>query len=165
LGLREAIRKKQGLTAVVACVIIAVAMVAIFVQARDGGFASPDDVYYTKDDGKTFYPDTADKLMVPDASGNPNVRAHLIEVNGKQVVGYMSRMTPEALKTIQEAQEARKAGRPVDGRKLSAIAQNGVEYKKPGDAKWIPSSDVQAVTKIRSLQRPGEGNVASNGKG
>lgn len=163
MGVRETFQKKQSLTAVIAILALAGASIAIFVQARSSDSASFGDMYFTKDDGKTVYLDSPEKLMLPDDAGNPHVRAHVIESGDKQVVTYLSRMSPNALKVLAEAQEAKKAGKPLNGQKISGAVQNGLEYKKPGETKWVPTSDAQAVTRIRKSEQLSGSKLASGG--
>jgi hypothetical protein len=155
VGIRETIGKKKSLTVVGAVVVLVGSIVAIIVQARSFGPGGPGDSYFTVDDGKTFFVGDSKKLPPFDEGGKQAVRAHVFECGGKRVVGYVSRYTADALATIEEAKQARAAGRlPANVGKLATVAQNGTEIKRPGDTKWVIGNVNTAAQKIRIFKCP-----------
>ena len=155
MGLRESINKKQSLVAAVACVMIAGAAVAIFIQARDDGSSTSGKVYFSNDDGKTFFPAPTTMLPPFDKDGKPAYRAHVFECGGKRVTGYLSRYTPRALKALEEAKAARGTGKPpANVRELATIGTTGLEVKRPGDATWVSQADATRATRVRTFRCP-----------
>jgi hypothetical protein len=145
VGIRETIQKSQKWTVVVAAVVLVGAVIAIIVQAQSLGPAGPGDAFYTVDDGKTFFAGDSRKLAPFDYGGKQAVRAHVFECEGKKVVGYMSRYTPESLELFEEAKAARAEGRPPKNvQKLATVAFTGTELKKPGADKWVIQNDKNA---------------------
>lgn len=87
------------------------------------------ELYFTNDDGKTWFADRWDRATPFDKDGKEAVCATVYDCNGKTFVAYMTRLTPDSIKKAQanggKLQPATTANPPL--RK---------EYKKPGDAKW-----------------------------
>jgi hypothetical protein len=153
VGLREAIKSNQAIVVALALVMIVGSAVAIFFQARDDGSADSGRVYFSNDDGKSFFDDKSTKLPGFLRDGKPAYRAHVFVCGGKRVTGYLSRFTPEALKALEEANAYRGTGKPPPNvRQLATIGTTGTEVKRPGDAKWISQADAAAATRIRAFR-------------
>jgi hypothetical protein len=151
---RELIKGKQSAAVALAVVMIAGAAVAIYVQARDSS-AGPGSAYFSTDDGKTFFADSATKLPPFDKGGKPAYRAHVFECGGKRVVGYLSRYRPEAIAALQEAAAARGTGKPPrNAAALAAVGTYGLELKRPGDPGWANQADPRVATMIRVYRCP-----------
>ena len=154
VGIREAIKSRQSAAAVVALVMIVGAAIAIYVQARDTGGGS-GKVYFSIDDGKTFFADKGTRLPPFDKDGRAAYRAHVFECGGKRVVGFLSRYTPEALRALDEAQAARGTGKPPPNvRALASIGTYGLEVKRPGDPVWVSQADTRRATWVRVFRCP-----------
>ena len=156
MGIRETIEKKRPLVVAIAIVIIVGAVVAIFVQARNFSSFHAGDAYFTIDDGQTFFVDTGAKLAPFEKDGKMAVRAHVFQCGGKLVVGYLSRYTPETLKAIEDAKEARKQGKPPPNvHLLASMGTTGLEVKVPGaNNPWVKQADIKSATKIRVFRCP-----------
>jgi hypothetical protein len=153
VGIRETLKARQSLSIAIACIAIVGAAIAIFVQARNVG-SNPGDVYFTTDDGQTFFAGDGRKFPPFEIDGKTAYRAHVFECKGKRVVGYMSRYTPEALKLFEEARAARAAGKPpANVAKLATIGTTGMEVKRPGPTgQWVRQGDIAKATQIRSFK-------------
>lgn len=155
MGIRETLDKKKPIVLAIASLVIVASAVAIFVQAGGMGPPGQGDAYFSVDDGKTYFEHDSGKMAPFDYKGQQAVRAHVFECGGKPVVGYLSRYSQDALATLAEAREARKAGRaPANIGKLSQVANTGMEYKKPGTDKWVSAADTAAVNTIRIFRCP-----------
>ena len=154
MGVRDLIRGRQSVVAVVAVLMIVGAAIAIYVQARDTG-AGSGDAYFSTDDGKTYFADKLTKLPPFDKDGKPAYRAHVFECGGKRVVGYLSRYRPEAIAALEEAAASRGTGKPPrNAAALAAVGTYGLEVKRPGDAFWVSQADARRATAVRVFRCP-----------
>jgi hypothetical protein len=129
--------------------------IAIYLQARDDGSVGSGKVYYSNDDGNTFFADASTRFPPFDKDGKPAYRAHVFVCGGKRVTGYLSRYTPEALKALEEANAYRGTGKPPPNvRQLATIGTTGTEVKRPGEAKWISQADAASATRVRTFRCP-----------
>ena len=155
MGVRELIKGNQFAMAALAGVMIVGSGVAIFLQARDDGSTGSGKVYFSNDDGKSFFADASTKLPPFDKDGKPAYRAHVFVCGGKRVTGYLSRHTAEAVKALEEAKAYRGTGKPPPNvRQLATIGTTGTEVKRPGDAKWVSQADAAAATRVRAFRCP-----------
>jgi hypothetical protein len=155
VGARALLNQRQSWIGAVAVVMTVGAAVAIYVQARDDGSSGRGNVYFSNDDGKTFFVDSATKVPPFDKDGKPAHRAHVFECGGKRVVGYLSRYSPEAIKALQEAKAARDAGRPPPNvAALASVGTTGLQVKRPGEAQWVSQADARRATAIRVFRCP-----------
>jgi len=152
---RELIKGRQSAAVAVAVVMIVGAGVAIYVQARDAGSSGPGMAFFSTDDGRTYFTDSATKLAPFNHDGKPAYRAHVFECGGKRVVGYLSRYRPEAIAALEEAAAARGSGKPPrNAAALAAVGTYGLELKRPGAPAWSSQADTRTATMIRVLRCP-----------
>lgn len=152
MGFRETMNRNSALMAGVAIVGILVAGYFMFRTVR-GDVHIPDSVFYTNDDGKTYYRESI-KLDPPqEKDGKEAVIARVFLVDGEKKVGYMERYSPEAAKVIKEFKgrthnvEGAK-GPPADLGKFIGAQQTGRQYKRPGDTKWVSTREREAFERI-----------------
>ena len=112
-------------------------------------------VFYTADDGKTYFPDAEGKLPPFEHPNGLAVRAHVFNGGGGPFVGYLERFNPEArtiITRVSEAARTAKAGDkpPPELTKVVDAQRNGRQVKRPKDANWVPvnSAAGQAVTRV-----------------
>lgn len=148
MGLRETLNRNPGLTtAATAFIIILALVVAVlsFMRAKRSPSGPSDRVWYSDDDGNTWFPDDRNRVPPFDHKGKPAVRAYLFTCDGGKTkfVGWLERYTPEAAKQL-EAQRAKGGG---SGFRLENEDRQGVEVKKPktGDKAWVKQSDAAAA--------------------
>lgn len=162
MSIREKLKKNQPLVIGLATVAIVVGVVSTIWQARNDASSGGGGAYFTVDDGKTLFVDKALRMAPFEKDGKQAVRAHVFMCGGKQVVGYLSRYSADALQTLAEAKAAGGQGKPPPNiGKLSSIGFTGTEYKKPGDAKWIVGTDQARIAAIRAFKCP-DGKVPSD---
>lgn len=160
MGIRETLTKNQPLVMALAGVAIIGAIASIVWQTR--GSAAGGQAFFTTDDGQTYFTDSKLKVAPFDKDGKKAVRAHVFLCNGKRVVGYVSRYTDEALKTLEEVKLAREEKRPPKNiGALMSLSSAGIEVKKPGAGNpWIKGTDAMKVAEIRAFKCPGERTTA-----
>lgn len=126
-------------------VLVVIALVVLF-MTMTGGPSRPKlkgkpQLFYTVDDGKTYFADDADKIPGFDKDGKPAYRAQVYQCgSAAPFVGYISRIEEGARK---QAEAAKAEGKKLA--ELESIWAGKVEVKKPGDAKWVPAGKAEKV--------------------
>ena len=127
---------------------ISVAVIAIgfvVVEIRSGRHrypSAPPDSYFTVDDGKTFFAASSDNVPPFDYHGQQAVHAYVYRCGNQTFVAYMDRFTPK----YHDA---------VVAHGLTAEAEKwGRELKRPGESKWVPSSDLRVEAQFYDVHSP-----------
>lgn len=140
MSVREKINKSPAIVVVAVLLVIGGAIYVLSKQMNTGA-KLPTGTYYTTDDGKTFFSGPLAQLPPFSQDGSEAVKAHVFECDGKQFVGYLSKLRPEAKAAI-EAHRAEMEKKPTQAPPTLMPAldaqRNGWLFKKPGDAKWTP---------------------------
>ena len=136
MGIRESINKNPTITAAVTGGIILLAMVFILWNTCSSGGGGADAVgktFFSIDDGKTFYPDDANKIPPYTKDGKQAVRAHVFTCDGGKTkfVGYLEMYTPEEKKMMEDAIAGKAPAAVYAGYTGQAMV------KRPGAPKWI----------------------------
>jgi hypothetical protein len=153
LSIRDVINRNPAVTAGVLIAGIA-AVIALTVWQMRSLTPSKPGAYYTIDDGKNWFKDDPQRVTPFDYKGKPAVRAHVFRgADGKEFVGYLTRHTPQAAEVIRRVQR-RKSTDPPPTPADMGIAQGGREYKRPGDAEWVPLQKGAEVQKITAVTAP-----------
>jgi hypothetical protein len=148
VGLRENLNKKPAYAVAITVIVILGALVFIFWQTRP---ETPGEietrVFYTDDDGKTWFPEQANHVPPFNHNGKDAVRCFVYKNNGQPFVAYMRKFTkPVAAK--------------ISGNQSMGDAElaNGTLVKRPSDPDWIPSSDPRAaaIMNPKNPKNPGE---------
>jgi hypothetical protein len=144
-------------------VIVVLAGLALVVQQLlplgDDPFA-PGSAFFTVDDGKTTFVDSAELLPPFEKDGKTAYRVHVFTCDGgkTKINGYLQRLSPlgkEKMKALRESQKKNPGKLPGLDPQLTA----NIEIKRPGDKEWIKQSDVaraQVVLDVRCPDRPNE---------
>jgi hypothetical protein len=147
VGIRETLNKNQTLTTGATIGIIVIAIVIIVWQMMP---EKPQRIltkaYYTVDDGKTWFEDTADKLAPYDHEGKEAVRAHLFRCgeNGEKFVGYLEKLDPRAKARLDEFNSnPSNKGRVMPGQ--AEMEEGARLVKRPGAPKWMPEASPNAA--------------------
>lgn len=137
--------------------IIGAAAIAIIVAANvwllwstfghSGPSGRREQLYFTTDDGATYFPDDASKLTPFDHDGKPAVRAHVYAVGGKKWVAYLEQNT----KRGREALDALRKGQ-AGPEKLQGLILT--EVKKPGDTRWYTPNDGKHYLDVITVVKP-----------
>lgn len=180
MGIREVINARSSIAVPVGIAFVVIAIVANFIIFRHS-FSSHDVMpgsvpardYYSDDDGATWYLDRTSNVPPYDHNGKTAVRAYLVRCkDGKVFVNYLKQFTPAGIERINVSISA-----GVDPYVAQAEADAiYAEYKKPGDAEWVPiptslperpkstntpplPRDYTAMTRIRTAKCP-DGSIA-----
>jgi len=148
VGIRETLNRNSGITtgAVGGIVVLAIIYIIYYVSSGSGAPAATVNdgrVWYTADDGQTFFVDSANKTPPFDYNGKQAVQCHVFTCNkGKtKFVGYLQRYTPKA----KARREELIAKRTMVG--MEEVGVNGVEIKLPhtGDRGWVNYNEPRAA--------------------
>ncbi len=146
MGIRETLNQNPGLTTGATAGIIILALGFIIWQSMGGGDNGgvPTKMYFSDDDGASFFADDIKKVPPFDHNGKQAVRARVYSCDkGKtKFVGFLERYTADAKGKIEKA---RAAGTSEIGI-MEDISMTGMEVKKPKDPGWIKQSDSKAQT-------------------
>jgi len=170
MGIRERMNSSKGWGLVAGATLVIIGLAAVTYQAGSGGDSSSaarapraGDGYFSTDDGKTWFAESADRIAPFDYKGKTAVRVYVYKCDGKEFVAYLERYTPEGQKaqtTLDEAARQAKsnpAAARINPRDVQ-VAASGREVKAPGDAAWVPAFGL-AGGKIASVKCPnGKGN-------
>lgn len=146
MGIRDAMNAHPQATKGVVSLFVLVAVAAVGVQLFGGQrrvATELPDVYFTDDDGKTFFAASQDNIPPFDHNGKQAMAAYVFNCEGAKFVGYMARFTPEARQRI------------ITTKKITAEDERfGREVKKPGDKEWVPASDLKRAIPIADVKGP-----------
>lgn len=149
MGAREYMNQhpKVAVGGGIAIAVLAVGLIVVEVMAGRHRYPSGEPVsYYTDDDGKSFFPDSADRIPPFDHNGQPAVTAYVFECGGQKFVGYMERYSAKWHDYV--------VAHGVTG----DVMRYGRELKRPGDAKWMPSGDLQKEAQLEDIKCPSGGS-------
>ena len=140
MSIRESINNNSTIS-----IIVIVAASGLAVAATAWEFASPsrdrgpDRVFFTTDDGKTYFADSS-KLVAPfDHDGKEAVQSFVYRCSKTQFVGYLMKYSLQGKTELEKAHAA--------GMASIGLAASEVLVKKPGDASWVD----QAKDKSRTV--------------
>ena len=146
MGIRETLNKNPAITTAATAGIVLIAIIVIIWQLWGGSSpivsSAASQMYYSVDDGKTYFADDASKIPPYDYNGKTAVRALVFDCgDGKPFVGLLQRYTKEARAKLEKAQ----SGQPGD-LLMEDIEITGLEVKKPGtgDTGWVRQTDPRA---------------------
>jgi hypothetical protein len=130
LGLREQINKKPGLASGITGGVVLVLVLIMFWQIR-GGHRTPTTtttrVYFTVDDGRTWFADDSSQVPPFDHEGAQAVRCFVFKCSSSApFVGYLETLTQTAHDRLAPAALGTMGATPDD-----------ILVKKPGDKNWV----------------------------
>ena len=157
MNFRETIIKKPAFGLIAAGGVLVVGIVIIFVQV--GGHGAPparDEAFFTIDDGKTWFADSATNIPPFEKNGQQAVRAYVYRTSdGKQFVNHLERFKPEAKQALQSPPKT------DHNHKVSANLADvqsaytaGREVKRPGDATWTSAANFRDAAQVTAIKCP-----------
>jgi hypothetical protein len=159
VGIREGLNKKKGLSVGLAAAFVLIAVVALIQQFRPVKKANLAQAFYSDDDGKTWFTDSAFLIAPFDHNGKTAVIAEVYTYdNGsKQFCAYVAKYNDQTKHRLDQAIAQAQAQGQSPGslgiwndRSLSA----NMLVKLPGpDNPWISISDPQSV-QVCSVHSP-----------
>jgi hypothetical protein len=143
MAIREAMNRRPVVSGVITGIVIVGAVAFILLWNRADSVYRPARMYFTVDDGKTYFADGATKLAPFDRDGKEAVQCYVFRAQGQSFVGYLLKYPPEVRQEIVAYQSA---GREYPGVPPAALV------KKPGDKNWVAvgSAAGAAVMQVRS---------------
>ena len=162
MGLREKLNDNPRITTGVTIALIVVVLAWLLWPSGGGGAAGAGggggggtaQLFYTTDDGQTWFPDDAAKVPPFKKDGKDAVRAVVYKCGGKTFVNHMERYTPEAQKQL--AANPKPAG-GSSSMLPNAAEETGLEVKSPGDKQWVKITDAKAQ-EVRKPKCSGDGS-------
>src|SRR5687768_16389120 len=113
MGLRETLNENPRITTGLTVALIVVVLAWLLWPSGGGtggggaggtgGGGGTTQLFYSTDDGKTWFPDDAAKIPPFKKDGKDAVRAVVYKCDGKTFVNHLERYTPEAQKQMAAA--------------------------------------------------------------
>lgn len=158
---------KLGKVIAVAFTVVAVgALIYLLWPAKRA--VDPLTLFYSDDDGQSYFRDSVYKFTPWDDGGKTAYEAFVVLDHGSKVVGYLVRYTPQALKTLTDRynddlanhMSAREIQHDILTLKHAPNIYFGEECKLPGAGnKWIPRGSFSAAMIKTPSGDPTEGEV------
>lgn len=163
MSIRESIDSHKAVTVSLAVFMIAVAAVWMLWSSpsQSGERVLTTRMFYTTDEGKTWFVEDAERIPPFDYKGKTALRVRVFQSkDGKPFAGYLERYTPEAARRLEAAKRGDSAaagippGRPVLSL-VEELAVSGTEIKKPGpNNPWVRRADLQTASAIMDVRTP-----------
>ena len=150
MGIRETLNQNPRLTTGITIGMI-VLVLGVIVWQLHGGSSAPilgnatPQLYFSDDDGKSWFPDDAKKIPPFDHNGKQAVSANVYKCDGKTFVNHLTRYTPDAKKKMEALAAKAVANDPTA---TESIQLTGLEVKRPGDADWVRSSEAARYNEV-----------------
>ena len=161
MALREKLNSNK--TAVVIGLILLIAGLLVWnVSWSQGEYRSPDRAFYSVDDGKTLFVDSASLIPPFEKEGKAAVKVVAMSCDGgaTKTAVYLERYTQAAVKELSDrkAQTGSLSPAIVAG----IAARGGKEVKKANDpnGKWVNCSDLGRAIPILTYRCPGGAKAA-----
>lgn len=151
MGIRETMKEKPavGVAVGAAFVLFASAMLAwSFWPERRADLLQ---AWYTVDEGKTWFADSATRVAPFDKDGKQALIAFVYTYAGgsKSFCAYLAKYTPEGKKAMEASMAtATSSGKRADAAVLLGdreFMKHAIVVKRPGDSDWIPYGDPRAT--------------------
>lgn len=133
--MRRWIDEHRGLVGLMGMVVVfAIAAFVFFSRGDSESGSSGDEVWFTTDDGKTWFAMPSSTLAPAEKDGKTAVRAHVFVCEGEKYVGYLERLSPDAARRIKSGM-------------FDPMLSAAIEVKAPGtgDTGWLRISDPAAA--------------------
>ncbi|MGC4034071.1 MAG: hypothetical protein QM754_20510 [Tepidisphaeraceae bacterium] len=129
----------------------AMAFIAHDVRGQRQATGEAGQIYFTIDDGKTYFADGIDKIPPYDFNGQQAVRAYVYAgPDNMPFVAYLERFTPAAHQRMEKRDQDNKI--PID--REFTLAE-GTEVKRPGDKEWVKRAS-EAGEDVLRIKVPGD---------
>jgi hypothetical protein len=159
MGLRETLKDKPWIGGALSGAFVLIAIAIIVTTYWPEKKAKLGEAFYSDDDGKTWFTDSAFLVTPFDHNGKQAVVAQIYSYDdgSKKFCAYLSEFTPEAKQKLEAAlAQAKQKGDPpgsVDLYHDRNFMQKGLLVKKPGSKDWVPYDDPKAIG-VMSIKSP-----------
>lgn len=141
-GIREYLNKRPNVAAAIAAGVLVVAAVILLSIYRSPS-TTVGSVYFSSDDGKTFFAADAAKMPPFDHEGKPAVQAHVFRCGDEApFVAYLAQYSDATRGEI--ASLIAKKDDPQASQHLGELMSRGLEVKKPGETRWVAANSPEA---------------------
>jgi hypothetical protein len=112
--------------------------------------------FFTVDDGKTWFADSATKIPPFDKDGKQAVLAHVYRTpSGTEFVGYLERIAPQVQQALENPTPTGASGQAhTDLNAVQDTNAGGRQIKRPGDEKWVSITQFPLAPKILAVKCP-----------
>lgn len=142
MGIRETLNRGSTLTVGVVVCAVAVCAVVIGMELHVGKGEPPKYAYYTTDDGKTWFSDSAIKLAPFDHNGSPAVRCFVFKGPNGEFAGLLEKLSDDIHASLAKTgDQFLPVGTPV-------------LIKKPGESDWKKMSQSEESMTIIHILGP-----------
>lgn len=156
MGIRESLNENPKIVTGVTIALVVIILAWLLWPGGDGGSgpgsSGTSQVFYSDDDGKTWFPDDLTKVPPFDRGGKQAVRARVYRAGGKEFVSHLERYTPAGQKKMAELMTKGRGMR--DPTLFEQVQHDGMEIKAPGDKEWTKMSNMAAAQKIITPKPP-----------
>ncbi|MGN6626135.1 MAG: hypothetical protein ACTHLN_05900 [Tepidisphaeraceae bacterium] len=141
MSIREKLNEKPQIA--LAFAGVAAVIVFIVIYANSGNIATQiaSKMYYSDDDGKTYFADATNKIFPFDHEGKQAFRATVMKGNGAPYVAFLTRYS-DSVRNQLLALEGKSD--PDSVNKRAVLASSGLEVKKPGSGTWVAMANPEA---------------------
>jgi hypothetical protein len=135
MAIRETLNRNKPLTMGIAAAIAGLAITYAVLNSQDAAPPGTLYVFFTTDDGKTWFKDVASNVPPFTKDGKEAVRAHVFRCGtGPDFVGYMERNSPEVMAEVKRYKDSNTM---PDTPTAMRLAETGVQLKRPGETAWV----------------------------
>jgi hypothetical protein len=152
MNVREAIERHRRAAIAVASAVLLIVIVYLgsHFSEHPGQPDASQDVFYSADDGKTYFADRMDRMVPFDHGGTPAFRAAVFRCDQEPpFVAFLMQPDESARKDLETAQ-AKSSG---DFRQAVLRTQRQMEVKRPGEQSWVEIGSA-AGTKVTTIKCP-----------
>lgn len=158
MNIREWLNNNPRITTAVTAIVIVLAVIVIVWNrsSQESGPSSGYRVYYSDDDGKTWFADDWQKVPPFDHNGRQAVRAHVFRIGtGEPFVGYLEKFDARAQKILNDFYDD-PANRGKFYNERHTLEARNILVKRPGpEHKWVHvEQDREQAYRIKTITGP-----------
>ena len=159
MGVRETLNRNPALTTglTVAVIVVAAAFIVYQIAGNETPHPPTPQIFFSTDDGKTYFADDYQKLPPFDVDGKSAVRAYVYTCDARKTtfVAYLERLTPDAKARVTGEMQRAGGGHNTEGisPETAFAMSEGTEVKRPGDTTWVKRSSPEGQT-IQDVKCP-----------
>jgi hypothetical protein len=146
MGARQLINERPGLSAVVGGILCLASASLILLAQRDGSVRPPRQLFFTTDNGQTFFTDDATRLAPFTHDGREAVQANMFTCDGGRTrfVAYLQKYSEVYKKAVNN-----------HSHNVSPdVMKKGMLVKRIDDKNWIPLNSPAARKMMQEIKCP-----------
>jgi hypothetical protein len=147
MALRETLNKYPKVAVGVLAIVVTASISLAFRMGSDSAGGVPTQLYYSADDGQSFFVDNAERIPPFDHGGKQAVRASVYRygASGKPFVAYLERLNADGQKKVLDPQ--------LTSDQRAELASRYSEIKKPGEKDWVRANSA-AASRVMARKPP-----------